>query len=179
MSRRVSRLGVFREGDEADQRRAQIASGFTLLEVCFVLFIVAVLFAVAGPPTARLFQEEQLRRPVRELQSFAKEARRSALAENRSYQLLLLNDGFVLQPVDRKIGSERPNETYRLPGDVTFAIKRSNDTDFKGSADARWIFSPNGLCEPITFLFQRHQDWIKFRIDPLTARIENQESYIP
>jgi prepilin-type N-terminal cleavage/methylation domain-containing protein len=179
MSRRVSRLGVFSKGDRVDQTRAHISPGFTLLEVCFVLFIVAVLFAVAGPPTARLFQEEQLRRPVRELQSFAKEARRSALAENRSYQVLLLNDGFVLQPVDRKAESERPDETYRLPGDVTFAIKRVNDSDFKGSVDARWFFSPNGLCEPITFLFQRRQDWIKFRIDPLTARIENQESYIP
>jgi prepilin-type N-terminal cleavage/methylation domain-containing protein len=159
--------------------RPRNASGFTLLEVCFVLFIVAVLFAVAAPPTARLFQEEQLRRPVRELQSFAKEARRSAIAENRSYQLLLLNSGYVLQPSDRKAESERPDENYQLASDVSFAIKRLNDSDFKGSADARWIFLPNGLCEPITFLFQRGQGWIKFRIDPLTARIENEESYIP
>src|ERR1700751_1606990 len=80
--------------------------GFTLLEVCVVLFIVAVLFAVAGPPTARLFQEEQLRRPVRGLQSFAKEARRSAIVENRSYQVLLLNDRFVLQPAAQKIDDQ-------------------------------------------------------------------------
>jgi hypothetical protein len=149
------------------------------LEVCFVLFIVAVLFAVAAPPTARLFQEEQLRRPVRELQSFAKEARRLAIVENRSYQLLLLNDGFALRPSDPKVESEQPKPNYQLPRDVTFAVKRLNDTNFKGSADARWIFLPNGLCEPMTFLFQRGQGWIRFRIDPLTARIENEESYIP
>jgi prepilin-type N-terminal cleavage/methylation domain-containing protein len=177
MSWRISSVGIARNIDLTTRPRS--GSGFTLLEVCFVLFIVAVLFAVAAPPTARLFQEEQLRRPVRELQSFAKEARRSAIAENRSYQLLLLNDGFALQPSDRKAESERPDETYQLPGEVTFVIKRLNDRDFKGTADARWIFLPNGLCEPITFLFQRGQGWIKFRIDPLTARIEDEESYIP
>jgi prepilin-type N-terminal cleavage/methylation domain-containing protein len=184
MNRRVSRLSGFYAGgagriEQTRLFRDQGSVGFTLLEVCVVLFIVAVLAAVAGPPTARLFQEEQLRRPVRELQSFAKEGRRSALAENRSYRLVLLNDGFVLQPADRKGDSDRPDESYRLPGDVKFAIKRINDTDFKKNVDARWIFLPNGLCEPLTFLFQRGQDWIKFRIDPLTARIENQESYIP
>jgi prepilin-type N-terminal cleavage/methylation domain-containing protein len=177
MSRRASSEGIAQ--DTSIPSPMQKASGFTLLEVCFVLFIVAVLFAVAAPPTARLFQEEQLRRPVRELQSLAKEARRSAIAEGRSYQLLLLNEGFVLQPSDRKAESERPDASYQLPADVTFAIKRLSDTDFKGSTDGRWIFLPNGLCEPITFMFQRGQSWIRFRIDPLTARIENEESFIP
>jgi prepilin-type N-terminal cleavage/methylation domain-containing protein len=177
MSRRVSSAGSARNIDMTTHPRN--APGFTLLEVCFVLFIVAVLFAVAAPPTARLFQEEQLRRPVRELQSFAKEARRSAIAENRSYQLLLLNGEFVLQPSDRKAEPQRPDENYQLPNDVTFAIKRLNEDDFKGSVDARWIFLPNGLCEPLIFLFQRGRDWIKFRIDPLTARIEDEESFIP
>jgi prepilin-type N-terminal cleavage/methylation domain-containing protein len=153
--------------------------GFTLLEVCFVLFIVAVLFAVAAPPTARLFQEEQLRRPVRELQSFAKEARRSAIVENRSYQVLLLNRGYGLRPSDPKEEAEQSRAAYQLPHDVTYAIRRGNDNGFKGTTDARWMFLPNGLCEPITFLFQRGQSWIKFRIDPLSARIEGEESYIP
>jgi prepilin-type N-terminal cleavage/methylation domain-containing protein len=177
MSRRTRSGEIAREAKLRTIPRG--APGFTLLEVCFVLFIVAVLFAVAAPPTARLFQEEQLRRPVRELQSFAKEARRLAFTENRSYQLLLLNDGFALRPSDPKVESERPEETYRLPSDVTFAVRRVNDNEFKGIADARWIFLPNGLCEPMTFLFQRGQSWIKFRIDPLTARMEDEESYIP
>jgi prepilin-type N-terminal cleavage/methylation domain-containing protein len=177
MSRRIDSGGIARPIGMAVP--PQVGPGFTLLEVCFVLFIVAVLFAVAAPPTARLFQEEQLRRPVRELQSFAKEARRSAIAENRSYQLLLLSDRFILEPADGKAEDQRPETRYQLPPDVTFAIQRLNDTGFRESADGRWIFLPNGLCEPITFLFRRGQGWIKFRIDPLTSRIEDQESYIP
>jgi hypothetical protein len=92
---------------------------------------------------------------------------------------LLLNDRFILETADRTAEGQRPETGYQLPSDVTFAIKRLNDTGFGGSADARWIFLPNGLCEPLTFLFQRGPGWIKFRIDPLTSRIEDQESYIP
>src|SRR5260370_40344850 len=103
MSRRISSGRIARDIGKAV--RTRVEPGFTLLEVCFVLFIVAVLFAGAAPPTARLFQEEQLRRPVRELQSFAKEARRSAIVENRSYQLLFLDDRFIFETAERKAGS--------------------------------------------------------------------------
>jgi len=108
------------------------------------------------------FQEEQLRRPVRELQSFAKEARRSAIAENRSYELLLLNDRFILETADRKAEGQRPETGYQLPSDVTFAIKRLNDTGFGGSADARWIFLPNGLVNRLRSCSSADQDGLNF-----------------
>ena len=152
-------------------------AGFTLLEICFVLFIVAVLFAVAAPPVAKQFQEEQIRKPVRELQTFAKTARRLAMEQNRSYVVLLLNDGYLLEPMQRKEGDNQ-SLRYDLPNKVTFEIQRPSDTTLKSVADARWVFTPNGLCEPIAFFFQRDKDWVRFRIDALTARIENEESFI-
>jgi len=154
------------------------AAGFTILEVCVVLFIVAVLFVVAVPPAAHLFDEEKLQAPIRELQAFARTARRNAMMEDRSYEVLLLNDSYVLRPVDNDKENEKKPVTYGLPSDVTFAIKRLGDREFRKEADARWIFSANGLCEPITFLFQRGGDWVRCRADPLTATIENEESFI-
>src|SRR5215469_983937 len=154
------------------------AAGFTILEVCVVLFIIAVLFVVAVPPAAHLFDEEKLQAPIRELQAFARTARRNAMMEDRSYEVLLLNDSYVLRPVDNDKETEKKPVTYGLPSDVTFAIKRLGDREFRKEADARWIFSANGLCEPITFLFQRGSDWIRCRADPLTATIENEESFI-
>jgi type II secretory pathway pseudopilin PulG len=156
---------------------ARVTGAFTLLEICFVLFIVAVLFAVAAPPVAKQFQEEQIRKPVRELQSFAKTARRLAMEENRAYVVLLLNSGYLLEPLEKK-DTDKESLRYDLPNRVTFEIQRPADRDLKRFADARWIFTPNGLCEPITFFFQRDHDWIRFRVDALTARIENEESFI-
>ncbi len=152
-------------------------AAFTLLEICFVLFIVAVLFAVSAPPVAKQFQEEQIRKPVRELQTFAKTARRLAMEENRSYVVLLLNSGYLLEPLEKK-DTDKESLRYDLPNHVTFEIQRPADRDLKRVADARWIFTPNGLCEPITFFFQRDHDWVRFRIDALTARMENEESFI-
>jgi hypothetical protein len=67
---------------------------------------------------------------------------------------------------------------YELPSDITFAIKRLSDRDFAKQAEARWVFSPSGLCEPLTFRFQRGSDWVRFRVDPLTATFQTEESYI-
>jgi prepilin-type N-terminal cleavage/methylation domain-containing protein len=162
--------------DRSDRERLR---GFTILEVCVVLFIVAVIFVVAAPPAAHLLDEEKLQKPVRELQRFAKTARRDAMLEDRAYEVLLLNDSYILRPVSKDPGGAGNTPmSYELPADITFAIKRLSDRDFARHADARWIFSPNGLCEPLTFLFQRGSDWIRFRVDPLTATVQTEESYI-
>jgi Tfp pilus assembly protein FimT len=149
---------------------------FTLLEVCFALFIVAVLFVVAVPPAAHLFEEERLQRPIRELQNYAKTARRLAMVEHQAYEVLLLNDGYVLRPTEGNAEAKQLN--YRLPDDVTFAIRRLNDREFRREANARWLFAANGLCEPLTFLFERKNSWVRFDVNPLTARVENQQSFI-
>jgi prepilin-type N-terminal cleavage/methylation domain-containing protein len=150
-------------------------TGFTMLEVCVVLFIIAVLFVVTVPLASHLLDEEKLQGPIRTLQTFARTARRDAMMEDHSYEVLLLNDSYVLRPVK---DTDKKPLTYGLPSDVTFAIKRMGDRDFNKEAEARWVFSPNGLCEPIVFLFQHGSDWVRCRADPLTATIENEESYI-
>ena len=152
--------------------------GFTILEVCVVLFIVAVMFSVAVPTASHLLDEERLRGPIRELQTFARTARRDAIMENRPYEVLLLNDSYLLRPVgDSKVSGRKPI-TYGLPDGVTFEIKRLGDRDFRKQTDASWFFASNGLCEPMNFLFQRKSDWVRFRVDPLTGTIQNEESFI-
>jgi len=146
--------------------------------VCVVLFIIAVIFVVAVPPAAHLLDEEKLQKPIRELQTFARNARRDAMLEDRAYEVLLLNDSYILRPVQKDASGTDSPMRYELPSDITFAIKRLSDRDFAKQAEARWVFSPNGLCEPLTFLFQRGSDWIRFHVDPLTATLQREESYI-
>jgi type II secretory pathway pseudopilin PulG len=152
--------------------------GFTILEVCVVLFIIAVMFTVAVPTASHLLDEEKLQAPIRELQTFARTARRDAMMENQPYVVLLLNDSYLLRPLDPKKDSARTPMTYGLPAGVTFAIKRLGDREFLKQSDANWVFSPNGLCEPMRFIFQRNDDWVRFRVDPLTATIQNEGSFI-
>jgi prepilin-type N-terminal cleavage/methylation domain-containing protein len=152
--------------------------GFTILEVCVVLFIIAVMFSIGVPTASHLLDEEKLQGPIRELQTFARTARRHALMENRAYEVLLLNDSYLLRPVDNNNEADRKPVTYGLPSGVTFAIERLGQHEFLKQTDAAWYFSPNGLCEPMKFLFQRQGDWVRFHVDPLTGTIQKEESYI-
>jgi hypothetical protein len=136
------------------------------------------MFSVAVPTASHLLDEEKLQAPIRELQTFARTARRDAMMENQAYVVLLLNDSYLLRPLDPKKNSARIPMTYGLPAGVTFAIKRLGDREFLKQTDANWVFSPNGLCEPLRFIFQRNEDWVRFRVDPLTATIQNEGSFI-
>lgn len=149
-----------------------------MLEVCVVLFIIAVMFTVAVPTASHLMDEEKLQGPIRELETFARTARRDAMLQDRPYVVLLLNDSYLLRPLDDSKEAGRKPITYDLPEGVTFAIKRLGDKEFLKKADASWVFSPNGLCEPIKFLFQRKGDWVRFRVDPLTGTMQKEESFI-
>src|SRR6478672_12472370 len=95
--------------------------GFTMLEVCVVLFIIAVLFVVTMPVASRLLDEEKLQAPIRELQTFARTARRDAMMEDHAYEVLLLNDSYVLRPVDAPAEPDKKPRTYDLPSGVTFS----------------------------------------------------------
>src|ERR1700736_6937760 len=104
-----------------------------MLQGCVVLFIIAVMFSVAVPTASHLLDEKKLQGPIRELQTFARTARRNAMMENRTYEVLLLNDSYLLRPVDGKKDSDsaRKPVTYGLPLDVTFAIKRLGAREFR------------------------------------------------
>jgi hypothetical protein len=100
------------------------------------------------------------------------------MMENRTYEMLLLSDSYLLRPVNEKKGANQTEQTYVLPSDVTFAIKRLGDREYLKQTDGTWLFAPNGICEPINFVFQRKEDWVRFQVDPLTATIQNEESSI-
>jgi len=70
----------------ARRSAARRRRGSPLLEICFVLFIVAVLFLrYRLPPVAKQFQEEQIRKAgARTTGPLPKTARRLAMEQNRS-----------------------------------------------------------------------------------------------
>jgi hypothetical protein len=131
---------------------------------------------VAVPPAAHLYEEEQLQGPIRNLQSLAKLARRQAMTQHQPYEIVFGSGRLTLAPADPK--NSEPEKAYVLPADVTVSVKPLNQSEFKRAADQRWFFASNGLCEPMSFLFQRREDWVRFQVSPLTARIENQQSLI-
>lgn len=158
--------------------RRQQPAGFTLLEVCVVLFIVAVIFVVAAVPATHLFNEEHLFAPVRDLQSCAKAARLRAMTGHQTCVILFGDDGYELALSDPATAHATVVREYRLPPHVELLCQTPADKEYHPVADLHWYFAPNGLCEPLRFLLQQGKSWVRFRVDPLTARIQDQESFI-
>jgi prepilin-type N-terminal cleavage/methylation domain-containing protein len=156
--------------------RRLVRSGFTLLEVCVALFIVAVIFVVSAVPATHLFKEEKLMSQMRHLQSTAKTARLRAMQEHETFLIAFGDKGYELRAA--KSAAAGSAAFYRLPRSTELLVRTPADQKFRLASRLDWYFGPNGLCEPIAFLLQEGKSWVRFRVDPLTARVEDQQSFV-
>ena len=176
--------------------------GFTLLEICLVLFIAILLVGFAIPVTASLMSEQRLREPARQLELLVKTARRQAVQENRPYEILMSGTGFLLQPVldaktsEQQLSPPQPVEgeeseaaaevpvpleplEYRLPADVTYLIQHWGVDKAAKPAEDHWVFQATGLCEPMIIRFQREESYLEITFNPLTASVDDESYYFP
>lgn len=148
------------------------------------MFIVVLVIGVGLPFATGLGRESRLRDPASELKAMAMTARRRAVTQQKTVEILLENKGYVLRdaifqdPMERKRSKSESKGTeissYDLPKGVTYSVKRWDETKFSAKADARWRFLPTGLCEPITVHFYREDDFLEFSFNPLTAQTEDE-----
>ena len=164
--------------------RTKQAGAFTLIEIALAMFIVVLVIGIGLPFAMGIGHEGLLRDPARELRQMALTARRRAVTQQRTVEILLENDRYVLRDAilaDSTSKAQIEPETkaedvaeYTLPRDVSYTIKRWDETKFARKADASWRFLPTGLCEPITVHFTRDQDFLEFSFNPLTAQTEDE-----
>ncbi|HEY5892734.1 MAG TPA: type II secretion system protein [Chthoniobacterales bacterium] len=169
-----------------------VERGFTLLEVTLALFIVLLVLAVALPFAGGLNREASLREPSDELKTLALTARRLAITNQKTYELILDRDRYLLRALPAGPGDadERDGrrtrvseneilQRYEMPRDVTYGVKRWDENDFNKETDLHWRFMPTGISEPITVRFARNIDWLLFSFNPLTANAEDEAFYFP
>lgn len=156
---------------------------FTMLEVCLALFIVMLVVGIALPFANGLNRESALRTPADELKKLALTARRAAVTDRKTYELILDEERYVLRVLP--IGEDDPEQVhedqilqrYELPRDVKYAVKRWDEKEFGSRQDSQWRFLPTGICEPITVRFAQGEDWLQFSFNPLTAASEDEMFY--
>ena len=106
------------------------------------------------------------------------------MTQQKTVEILLENDRYILRDAVLKDPSDRSHiasesdatqiSSYSLPKNVTYAVKRWDETKFGTKTEANWRFLPTGLCEPITVHFNRDEDFIEFSFNPLTAQTEDE-----
>ena len=152
-------------------RRA--GEGFTLIEMCLVLFLAIMLISIAIPSLGGQMARRRLQEASDRLDALATRARERSVSENRPYQLVWEKGGAVaLYPADaseaarRKVGPvsaltpTASNERYTL-------IRSSS---LSATPAAEWTFWPTGNCEPVSVRYEGSAGEWEAVYSPLSGR---------
>ena len=174
--------------------------GFTLLEMCIVLLIIAVLFGVTMPAMQSAFVEQGLRKDSHQLALMVKTAMIQSSEQHRPYVIDLGPTTIALHPM----GEITKDADDVATDDISTASAASNATldnvavtdeldppnkllapdPLKANAwvdipPTSWIFQPGQLCPATRIRMARGDSWIELSFAALTGNVENESTYFP
>jgi prepilin-type N-terminal cleavage/methylation domain-containing protein len=176
--------------------------GFTLLELCIVLFIMALLAGTAMPAMQSAFTEQSLRGDAHQLSLMVKTAMITSGEQQRPYVMALEGGKWVMEPVSGTSASDGSSVTEKASGteatphedidpqpeDVTLTQALGNKLEFPDAQkrnvwetlpSVRWTFQPDGLCPLPRVRLQRGSAYIEMSFNALTGDVEDEASYLP
>jgi prepilin-type N-terminal cleavage/methylation domain-containing protein len=154
-------------------------AGFTLLEICLALLIVAMLLLLAVPGIAGLLAEQRLKQSFERFDKLVAMAKHQSVMEQRAYVMAWDRRAITLAPVDPNAPSANGTAVARLDIEQNESFELRRLAALSKDAPARWIFWSNGICEPAQVAFQgKAGNWL-VSYDPLTARGVFLQSEVP
>ena len=177
-------------------RESQRARGFTLLEVVFVLGMIAMIVAWVTLTTASVDAEKQLRESSGDIVLMIKRARSIAVMQQRPYQVTISEDSVSMAPqffradagkievfdedVERE-NFENITASESTDPDVKYEIRRWR-SDFWQEMDKDHkvvlTLDPAGLVEPIAIRCSVGKSWLLQELHPLTGGVRDEEMSI-
>jgi prepilin-type N-terminal cleavage/methylation domain-containing protein len=166
------------------QRRA-----FTLMEMLVALAIIGIIVAGSMVAVGSLNDERKLRAPLNEIRIMGKRAWARSMEEQRSWQIKLLPDRFVLEPkqpineedlkmfreVDEQMKRGSGIESYVIDPSIKMEVRHWGEAEWHVPRPDAWVFEHSGLCEPINIRFSSEYATIQVSFDPLTAAVAFEE----
>jgi type II secretion system protein H len=155
-------------------------SAFTLVEMVVVLFIISLVIGIAVMSFEGMSGEQELKRPVNELQRMTQEAVSRASLYERPQTIRFDSKGFSMRyqkDADGRVASDDNKVWQRrinLPDGMKLSLRRFGTDRFAPAAGQVLTVAPGGLCEPIAARFELDRSWIEVLIDPLSGSIQDQ-----
>ena len=161
--------------DTARRARSR-RGGFTLLEICLTVFIMAMLVAMSVPSLSGVFAERRLRASLEALDDLVGLAQRRSVSEQKTYLLVWDKDGGI-----RLCSDDLPvKERAKLPVDlgrgssgaqrIAGAYSLELPAALRNNPRAEWAFWPTGNCEPAVVHFVGDAGRWTAAYHPLTGR---------
>ena len=166
-------------------RRLARADGFTLLELCIVLCIIALLAGLVMPAMNSAFTEQSLRADSHRLALMARTAMIASREQQRPFVMKLDGNRVALQPQAAAIA-----DTSGLPAprDVAQTETVANVLQFPDAEKkdgwetlptVSWTFEPDGLCPLPRLRLQRGAAYIEMSFNALTGGVEDESVSLP
>jgi prepilin-type N-terminal cleavage/methylation domain-containing protein len=181
--------------------------GFTLLEICVVLFIIAMLFALAMPAMQSAFTEQGVRNDAHQLALMVKTAMIQSAEQHRAYVIDLSPTAMALHPAGQAAANpDAPSIDANASTDDDDSDNSSNnskpvDVDITNQLDplnklltpdprktngwmampdgTQWVFEPGELCPATRVRLSRGDAWLEMSFGALTGNVENETYYLP
>jgi len=172
-------------------------SGFTLLEMCMVLFIIALLFGVTMPAMQSAFTEQHVRKDAHQLALMVKTAMIQSAEQHRAYVIDLTTTSMALHPMGQAAKEADASTDDSDAGANTLAITDVEVTsDFdppnkllapdlqKANAwvdmpPTSWVFQPGELCPATRVRLARGDAYVEMSFSALTGNVENEGANFP
>jgi len=181
---------------------------FTLIEIMVALFIGSLVIGLVVLNIDSVSDEKRLRAASRELNMMAADALRKAVAEQRSYSVFINQNFFMLrethirqEDIDQfykqqneqiaqaqtkslfddenmEVPRQRVLGRFDLEEDMTIQWKRWVERDYSVPKGVEWIFSPSGICEPVSVRISNAKGFIEMDYNPLTAKPQDERMII-
>lgn len=173
-------------------------SAFTLLEMCIVLFIIALLAATSMPAIQSAFTEQGLRNDSHQLALLVKTAMLQSAEQHRPYVIDLTANTMALHPLDESTPggdatsnasadatAQNPDldtvETHlRLdPANKLLAPDPDKPNVWIAMPETHWLFQPGDLCPVPRVRLMRGKAWLEMSFNALTGNVEDEAYAFP
>ena len=176
------------------------AAGFTLLEIVFVLSMIAILVTWLTVSLSTVESEQKLREAASRIELLAKRGLSIAVMQQRPYQLTITassvsiaprfalgpdESGYIENEQDGAGGESGSFDditaSEAIDADVSYEIKRWQSDDWLAlEGDKRIVITlnPIGLIEPFMIRCSMGESWIMHELHPLTAGVRDEEMSI-
>lgn len=175
-----------------------LRKGFSLLEIIFVLGLVAVLTTWITVSVTTVETEQQLREASGVIVSMTTRARNISVRQQRPYTVTVTENKTVLTPKyfdanedqhERGFDEEdsKPAKHENILADqesdlsVTYEISRWGSDDWvllEKDKKVSFTIEPSGLVEPIAIRCSIGKSWLIQRLHPLTGGVRDEEMSI-
>jgi type II secretion system protein H len=173
-----------------DQRRE--ASGFTLLEIVFVLGMIGIIVAWVTLSVSTVDTEKKLLKAADGIESLIKRARSVAVLQQRPYQVIITKSSISMAPQYMKADVEEFEDDEEGAREVfeNILVNESPDpevryeilrwrakewTEIEGDSKVVLTMDPLGMVEPVSIRCRVGKSWIMHALHPLTGGVRDEE----